>query len=170
MGSLHHHLRLISSHTLQPATSSFFFTHTTTPPLSQIFTLCFVFFFFQAEDGIRDSSVTGVQTCALPICVSEVGRRWVGIIKAFSPRPIVRPMCSFDDNAGRGFCRATCGDRRPDVAGDVGVVPRMNAVGLGRDDGTSIVGGFADRDIERDLAQKWNSAYFGLVPRAAVAE
>ena len=27
----------------------------------------FVFFFFQAEDGIRDSPVTGVQTCALPI-------------------------------------------------------------------------------------------------------
>src|SRR4029434_3337024 len=26
-----------------------------------------VIFFFQAEDGIRDSSVTGVQTCALPI-------------------------------------------------------------------------------------------------------
>src|SRR5215475_880657 len=29
--------------------------------------LCF-FFFFQAEDGIRDFHVTGVQTCALPIC------------------------------------------------------------------------------------------------------
>src|SRR5690554_7295197 len=27
---------------------------------------CF-FFFFQAEDGIRDADVTGVQTCALPI-------------------------------------------------------------------------------------------------------
>src|SRR5206468_5019674 len=27
----------------------------------------FVFFFFQAEDGIRDLIVTGVQTCALPI-------------------------------------------------------------------------------------------------------
>src|SRR5437879_13900698 len=27
------------------------------------------FFFFQAEDGIRDTSVTGVQTCALPICM-----------------------------------------------------------------------------------------------------
>src|SRR3712207_7294765 len=26
------------------------------------------FFFFQAEDGIRDIGVTGVQTCALPIC------------------------------------------------------------------------------------------------------
>src|SRR2546430_10605677 len=28
---------------------------------------CFVLFFFQAEDGIRDLTVTGVQTCALPI-------------------------------------------------------------------------------------------------------
>src|ERR671922_911161 len=27
-----------------------------------------LFFFFQAEDGIRDDLVTGVQTCALPIC------------------------------------------------------------------------------------------------------
>src|SRR5437762_13902291 len=33
---------------------------------SQMCILCF--FFFQAEDGIRDTSVTGVQTCALPIC------------------------------------------------------------------------------------------------------
>src|SRR5688572_31429718 len=30
----------------------------------------FFFFFFQAEDGIRDLTVTGVQTCALPICRS----------------------------------------------------------------------------------------------------
>src|SRR5205809_7668749 len=30
--------------------------------------VCFYFFFFQAEDGIRDVAVTGVQTCALPIC------------------------------------------------------------------------------------------------------
>src|SRR2546430_3333643 len=28
-----------------------------------------IFFFFQAEDGIRDLTVTGVQTCALPIFV-----------------------------------------------------------------------------------------------------
>src|SRR4051794_41944849 len=38
------------------------------------------FFFFQAEDGIRDGRVTGVQTCALPICfpscpVGETGFR-----------------------------------------------------------------------------------------------
>ena len=29
----------------------------------------FCFFFFQAEDGIRDVAVTGVQTCALPIYI-----------------------------------------------------------------------------------------------------
>src|SRR2546426_9247380 len=29
------------------------------------------FFFFQAEDGIRDYKVTGVQTCALPILIEE---------------------------------------------------------------------------------------------------
>src|SRR6478609_10158250 len=34
--------------------------------------MCF-FFFFQAEDGIRDKLVTGVQTCALPISVT----RWL---------------------------------------------------------------------------------------------
>src|SRR5437868_14745624 len=30
----------------------------------------YIFFFFQAEDGIRDRNVTGVQTCALPISCS----------------------------------------------------------------------------------------------------
>src|SRR5690349_22587805 len=34
------------------------------------------FFFFQAEDGIRDLYVTGVQTCALPI-LDLVGERWL---------------------------------------------------------------------------------------------
>src|SRR5256714_2706474 len=32
------------------------------------------FFFFQAEDGIRDKLVTGVQTCALPISTSGARR------------------------------------------------------------------------------------------------
>src|SRR2546425_5218143 len=31
----------------------------------------YLFFFFQAEDGIRDKLVTGVQTCALPILVEN---------------------------------------------------------------------------------------------------
>src|SRR5207244_7132145 len=37
------------------------------------------FFFFQAEDGIRDDLVTGVQTCALPICYrAATCSRWPG--------------------------------------------------------------------------------------------
>src|SRR5579863_261582 len=48
----------------------------------------FVFFFFQAEDGIRDGRVTGVQTCALPIS----GR----ILQLATPREIYeRPATSF---------------------------------------------------------------------------
>src|SRR2546425_5968132 len=34
--------------------------------MTAVVLMCF-FFFFQAEDGIRDKLVTGVQTCALPI-------------------------------------------------------------------------------------------------------
>src|SRR5882762_10915296 len=55
----------------------------------------FFVFFFQAEDGIRDSSVTGVQTCALPILRSSAGshayresvtwRRVSGAKRWFSP-------------------------------------------------------------------------------------
>src|SRR6266481_3775411 len=37
------------------------------------------FFFFQAEDGIRDGTVTGVQTCALPILARPPLRRWEGL-------------------------------------------------------------------------------------------
>src|SRR5699024_11589650 len=45
-----------------------------------------VFFFFQAEDGIRDRNVTGVQTCALPICEEGHGagirglRTWAMVV------------------------------------------------------------------------------------------
>src|SRR2546423_6863794 len=35
---------------------------------TEVMVICYFCFFFQAEDGIRDKLVTGVQTCALPIC------------------------------------------------------------------------------------------------------
>src|SRR2546430_12243641 len=46
-----------------------------------LITLCF--FFFQAEDGIRDLTVTGVQTCALPISLPDIAS--IG-----SPEAVVR--------------------------------------------------------------------------------
>src|SRR5699024_11400267 len=39
-----------------------------------------IFFFFQAEDGIRDRNVTGVQTCALPIC-TDMAREYKKLSK-----------------------------------------------------------------------------------------
>src|SRR2546425_8520153 len=40
-----------------------------------------IFFFFQAEDGIRDKLVTGVQTCALPILKAD---RWISLASAWT--------------------------------------------------------------------------------------
>src|SRR2546430_16706847 len=37
------------------------------------------FFFFQAEDGIRDLTVTGVQTCALPISGLDAEQHFLGV-------------------------------------------------------------------------------------------
>src|SRR5207253_8566177 len=50
--------------------------------LSGCVPFCFVyFFFFQAEDGIRDGHVTGVQTCALPISVFRPRARNGGVFQ-----------------------------------------------------------------------------------------
>src|SRR5215813_14971921 len=59
---------------------------------SKIYGMAGFLFFFQAEDGIRDADVTGVQTCALPIW------RW--------PRPTraLRSRCR--TRSGSGMARA----------------------------------------------------------------
>src|SRR2546422_4202635 len=46
--------------------------------LLSIYYILYIFFFFQAEDGIRDVAVTGVQTCALPISVDRKILRILG--------------------------------------------------------------------------------------------
>src|SRR5690554_7506665 len=62
------------------------------------------FFFFQAEDGIRDADVTGVQTCALPIyttcvttaafCACTFPTRWTMVYPAIYPSTLLtRPSC-----------------------------------------------------------------------------
>src|SRR5690606_40661571 len=50
----------------------------------------FLFFFFQAEDGIRDFHVTGVQTCALPI-FGPAGQAMPGVT--------LQGSCQSDDGA-----------------------------------------------------------------------
>src|SRR6266545_3595025 len=70
--------------------------------LSFFFFICkdvfLFFFFFQAEDGIRDKLVTGVQTCALPI--SRAGRRPVA-----AGRGRRRPPTPWRSHRGRARAR-----------------------------------------------------------------
>src|SRR5256885_7653431 len=64
-----------------------------------------ILFFFQAEDGIRDYKVTGVQTCALPICrqavalYDELSERWTRLKVVYSGRGF--HVHVFDDEAFR---------------------------------------------------------------------
>src|SRR5437879_8901607 len=63
----------------------------------------YFFFFFQAEDGIRDTSVTGVQTCALPIYdVEAVLVLRVGV----DPRVVPGALAEVAAVAGLGPCVA----------------------------------------------------------------
>src|SRR5690606_40907659 len=51
-------------------------------PPAPVLSALMAVFFFQAEDGIRDFHVTGVQTCALPIfisCIKGIMIVWKGI-------------------------------------------------------------------------------------------
>src|SRR5206468_6048262 len=58
------------------------------------------FFFFQAEDGIRDLIVTGVQTCALPIWIGK-GERAFATAEQLGMRLCdKRPRYRFDHAAG----------------------------------------------------------------------
>src|SRR5262249_62398903 len=71
------------------------------------------FFFFQAEDGIRYWSVTGVQTCALPICGRRraCGRQPAAVLRegeaplAHSARREARPPGIGQRQIGRASCR-----------------------------------------------------------------
>src|SRR2546422_6753354 len=62
--------------------------------MSHILYVSFCFFFFQAEDGIRDVAVTGVQTCALPICIfwlvlSRLWKGWRNSWRVVRPETVV---------------------------------------------------------------------------------
>src|SRR5690625_1000475 len=97
-------------------------------------------FFFQAEDGIRDGHVTGVQTCALPISRQSHGltRRW--------PRVALRWTCGYARSTARppdsqrfpGMARALAQPRwrifvgRSAAPHHSGVSTRMTLFGLVR--------------------------------------
>src|SRR5437762_7053095 len=61
-------------------------------------------FFFQAEDGIRDTSVTGVQTCALPILVLALSPGATGADLTYTGHTL-----SLSTRHGRALWRAVSG-------------------------------------------------------------
>src|SRR5689334_23807217 len=73
---------------------------------------CF-FFFFQAEDGIRDGTVTGVQTCALPILAGLLAGASVAQAGAPAPRPLslTKPGSRAKETADRLVSVDRQGDR-----------------------------------------------------------
>src|SRR2546430_12413860 len=83
--------------------------------------ICYLlfFFFFQAEDGIRDLTVTGVQTCALPIYGREIRSpaRHFGLVDSESYR--TRPGARVRDRAtpGTGVARGGAGSARFALSG-----------------------------------------------------
>src|SRR2546422_9363027 len=52
------------------------------------------FFFFQAEDGIRDVAVTGVQTCALPISHREVAASPAAVARCRKVEEALKFLCT----------------------------------------------------------------------------
>src|SRR2546429_5703780 len=65
------------------------------------------FFFFQAEDGIRDVAVTGVQTCALPISSAvQVFFIGVNIIPFVSPWSTMDNIQSNPSSGGRSVIKS----------------------------------------------------------------
>src|SRR5256885_16957128 len=56
-----------------------------------------MYFFFQAEDGIRDYKVTGVQTCALPISYEVLGFAFMSPLDRYSCEEVFRRIDEYVD-------------------------------------------------------------------------
>src|SRR6266498_5436067 len=90
-----------------------------------------LFFFFQAEDGIRDADVTGVQTCALPIWVAG---------KTGTARKVNHEGTGYSDKY---------------VASFIGFAPAANpaiVVAAVLDEPSTVYGGIAAAPLLRDVA------------------
>src|SRR5438034_4195618 len=86
----------------------------------------FDFFFFQAEDGIRDHCVTGVQTCALPISTGiatqrpELRAKFTG-----TPEQVVAYFTWIAEDVRRELAELGC-RRLDDVIGRVDLLERVD--------------------------------------------
>src|SRR5437879_4800666 len=110
-------------------------------------------FFFQAEDGIRDTSVTGVQTCALPISTNQITPRGLQYLRLQNKLPLALSLThEITDSEGQGavgkpahgrsgkqMCWCICDEHHPDVglrfADETQNDPRQGVTGRNRQRG-----------------------------------
>src|SRR5688572_31392126 len=95
-----------------------------------------LYFFFQAEDGIRVLTVTGVQTCALPICMAEYSQPLSVLVVGIA---------------------ASLGDAASFDLGDVGVSESVTDISLGKmslDD--SIRTRSEERRVGKECRSRWS--------------
>src|SRR5690606_16874588 len=87
-------------------------------------------FFFQAEDGIRDFHVTGVQTCALPISICEPSGSLRTISKMVCAATVVAPRCTVVAGTVSMICRSrsVAIRRRPSSSASISTFDRMGMV------------------------------------------
>src|SRR3989454_6204851 len=94
-----------------------------------------VFFFFQAEDGIRDYKVTGVQTCALPISRT-------------------RARCTGSESHGNALAFALIGKELPasglSVGGSIGWA-KLRAL-----DGVDLLYRSEERRVGKECRSRWS--------------
>src|SRR2546429_2722549 len=101
-----------------------------------LYLLYLLVFFFQAEDGIRDVAVTGVQTCALPILIvgGPIARAW----------PVIADdlRASVDSSICRGF------PSTPIIGSTLGAQPTlMGALSLVRSE---------ERRVGKECRSRWS--------------
>src|SRR5215208_930641 len=140
--------------------------------------ICVFFFFFQAEDGIRDGHVTGVQTCALPISWPGVGQvsRTVHDVWSIGPGGIGRTHTGPASELSTGSDWSNDGSRNSTSA-VVGVVPRSNTtkstvvvpelpiVALRRETAGRVCGGKTIGNVSVESCPLVSNASSRMVPR-----
>src|SRR5207245_4827123 len=109
------------------------------------------YFFFQAEDGIRDATVTGVQTCALPISADRRGPRRGDAARV--PRHDVR--------AGGAADEAHHGAARPVPPRCGAAARRVPCAGSGRP---------GARSEERRVGKGWGAGWWRVGERVVEGE
>src|SRR5258708_37460843 len=87
-----------------------------------------MFFFFQAEDGIRDDLVTGVQTCALPIYSDQVRSTKLSGETEFAEKSFFRKTTAASVLIGHPNVRQNCSIILSDLAERRGAGGRVAAV------------------------------------------